>query len=30
MPAVASARPVLNWPLMENNILREDLYALIR
>ena len=30
MPATASARPALNWPLMENNILREDLDALIR
>jgi CDP-4-dehydro-6-deoxyglucose reductase, E1 len=30
MPATTSARPVLNWPLMENNILREDLDALIR
>jgi len=27
---VAVARPILNWPLMENNILREDLDALVR
>jgi len=30
MPVAAPARPLLNWPLMENNILREDLDALIR
>ena len=30
MPATPSGRPLLNWPLMENNILREDLDALIR
>ena len=30
MHAAASLRSALNWPLMENNILREDLDALIR
>jgi len=30
MAGKTSAYPVLNWPLMENNILREDLDSLIR
>ena len=30
MVGKTSAYPVLNWPLMENNILREDLDSLIR
>lgn len=30
MASLPLARPVLNWPLMENNILREDLDVLIR